>query len=117
MKAILVIDKPESCTSCMLGIYNKRWFCLATNEDINIADRYNIPKSCPLKPMPIKKEALMGMGKINFGKALGWNACLDAITGETEYNHKNTNQFGANHKNTVGNACLEEITDESNISD
>ena len=53
-KAILVIDKPESCTSCLLGIYNKKWFCLATNEDINITDRYNIPKSCPLKPMPKK---------------------------------------------------------------
>ena len=33
------------------------------------------------------------------------------------YNHKNTKQYVANHKNTVGNDCLEEITDESNISD
>ena len=32
--------------------------------------------------------------------------------GETEYNHKNTNQYGANHKNTDG----EEIENESNIS-
>lgn len=54
MKAILVIDKPESCTSCLLGIYNKKWFCLKTNKDIDITDRYNIPEWCPLKPMPNK---------------------------------------------------------------
>ena len=82
-KAILVIDKPESCTSCLLGIYNKKWFCLATNKDIDITDRYNIPEWCPLKPMPMKKEALMGMGKINFGKALGWNDCIEEITDES----------------------------------
>ena len=52
MKAILVIDKAESCTSCLLGIYNKKWFCLATNKDIDICDRYNIPTWCPLKPIP-----------------------------------------------------------------
>ena len=48
MKAVLVIDKPESCTSCLLGIYNKKWFCLKTNKDIDIADRYHTPSWCPL---------------------------------------------------------------------
>lgn len=66
MKAILVIDMPESCTSCLLGIYNKKWFCLKTLKDIDITDRYHIPKWCPLKPMPNKKE-----GK----KEFGWNCC------------------------------------------
>ena len=51
-KAILVIDKPESCTSCLLGIYNKKWFCLKTLKDIDITDRYHIPKWCPLRPIP-----------------------------------------------------------------
>ena len=48
MKAVLVIDKAESCTGCMLGIYNKKWLCLAANKDIDISDRYNIPAWCPL---------------------------------------------------------------------
>ena len=51
MKAILVVDKPESCTSCLLGIYYKRWFCLKTLKDIDITDRYHIPEWCPLKPI------------------------------------------------------------------
>lgn len=87
MKAILVIDKPESCTSCLLGIYNKKWFCLDTNKDIDICDRYNIPEWCPLKPMPQKKEETFAYwiaqgdpeSYIN-----GWNDCLDKIMGETE---------------------------------
>lgn len=90
MKAILVIDKPESCTSCMLGIYNKRWFCLATNEDINITDRYNIPKSCPLKPIPnIKTEEAIKLANMINPKATfqefadGWNACLKEIENES----------------------------------
>lgn len=83
MKVILVIDKPESCTSCLLGIYNKRWFCLATNEDINITDRYNIPKSCPLKPMPQKKPPRNDK-EYPRGCVKGWNWCIDEILGETE---------------------------------
>lgn len=54
MKAILVVDKPESCTSCLLGICHKKWFCLKTLKDIDITDRYHIPNWCPLKPMPQK---------------------------------------------------------------
>ena len=86
MKAILLIDKPESCTGCMLGIYNRKWFCLATNKDIDITDRYNIPEWCQLKPMPQKIES----GKIEDGTktnipipvehfAMGWNACIEEI--------------------------------------
>ena len=84
MKAILLIDKPELCTSCLLGIYNKKWFCLATNKDIDITDRYNIPKRCPLKPMPQKKshiECSWNAEKIETTNDFedGWNACLKEI--------------------------------------
>ena len=90
MKAILVIDKPESCTSCLLGIYNKKWFCLDTNKDIDITDRYNIPEWCPLRPMPNKKpvsyhDDLFGEVEKNFNN-IGWNDCIDAITGEQNGN-------------------------------
>lgn len=81
MKAILVVDKPESCTSCLLGIYHKRWFCLKTLKDIDITDRYHIPDWCPLKPMPNK---ITERGKwISEEYQIGWNAYRKAL-GETE---------------------------------
>ncbi len=86
-KAILVIDKPESCTSCLLGIYNKKWFCLKTLKDIDITDRYNIPEWCPLRPLPQKKEirdSIQFRGFAEEYRKEGWNECLDEITGETE---------------------------------
>ena len=98
MKAILVIDMPESCTSCLLGIYHKRWFCLKTLKDIEITDRYHIPDWCPLKPLPEKLyveanriEDLMpsefDMDKLALKIqldadkifAFGWNKCLEEI--------------------------------------
>ena len=84
MKAILVIDKPESCTSCLLGIYNKKWFCLKTLKDIDITDRYHIPDWCPLKPLPDRKEEGYPNDDYTIGKADGWNECLYKIIGETE---------------------------------
>ena len=107
MKAILVIDKPESCTSCLLGICNKKWFCLKTLKDIDIGDRYHIPDWCPLKPMPEKKVvtvkriediqsysitevADMISAKIILKTdevfAFGWNTCLDSIIGNDRIN-------------------------------
>ena len=88
MKAILVIDKPECCTSCLLGIYNKKWFCLVTNKDIDITDRYNIPSWCPLKPMPEKYEYYdlneQPEEILANAETRGRNACIEEITGETE---------------------------------
>lgn len=90
MKAILVIDKPESCTSCLLGIYNKKWFCLDTNKDIDICDRYNIPEWCPLKTMPEKlqfQEPFNDDYTVSWASRLGfvdgWNACLEEICNES----------------------------------
>lgn len=81
MKTILVIDKQESCTSCMLSIYNKKWFCLATNEDIDLTDRYHIPKWCPLKPLPqLKNNSDEWLGDVwAEGYEAGWNKCLKEI--------------------------------------
>ena len=93
MKAILLIDKPESCTSCLLGIYNKKWFCLATNKDIDITDRYNIPEWCPLKPLPLEKVGddlyeRYGSWTLSDEKEasyrVGFNDCLEEILGEKE---------------------------------
>jgi len=81
MKAILVIDKAESCTGCLLGIFNKKWFCLATNKDIDICDRYNIPSWCPLRPLP-KKIKHKDEIDYDYGYIDGRNECIDEITGE-----------------------------------
>lgn len=83
MKAILVIDKPESCTGCLLAIYNKKWFCLATNKDIDITDRYNIPDWCLLKPMPekITHNVMEGTSCEEWQSLYdeGWNDCIEEI--------------------------------------
>ena len=84
MKAILVIDKAESCTGCMLGIFNKKWFCLATNKDIDICDRYNIPTWCPLRPLPSFKAVDLNDTRDVVMFCHGWNTCLADMTGETE---------------------------------
>ena len=79
-KAILVVDKNESCTSCLLGIYHKRWFCLKTLKDIDITDRYHIPDWCPLKPMPNRIDWLEnGRNAELILFSTGWNACLEEI--------------------------------------
>lgn len=83
MKAILVIDIDDSLIEgkekfAVDGYLMQEPDCVGCYETVGRI------RNAVLKPIPIKKEAVMGMGKINFGKALGWNACLDAITGEIE---------------------------------
>ena len=55
-----------------------------------------------IKPMPKKDDGKLTeyCGDWGCGYADGWNTCLDIIMGETEYNHKSTKQYEANHKNT-----------------
>ena len=101
MKAILTVEIPERFDPryCQIGgdgnIYYKR-----DGERASI-----IGNMSNLKPLPQKIES----GKIEDGTktnipipvehfAMGYNKCLDDF-GETEYNHKNTKQCTANHKN------------------
>ena len=72
MKAVLVIDMPNNCGECKLihlqGI----------GESIcDAVDWSKRPSWCPLRPLPNKL-------KETNDDAIGWNACLDEITGETE---------------------------------
>lgn len=87
MKAILIIDKPFTCGGCpCMRVSNTGFVCQKEWRDI--VDPDHIPSWCPLKPMPNKKpvsyhDDLFGEVEKNFNN-IGWNACLDEITGETE---------------------------------
>ena len=96
MKAILVIDMPKNCEECPL---NSNGYCDALqeyallNEWVEDAPYYDLKGKgdCLLKPMPgIKTDEAIKLANMINPKATfqefadGWNACLDAITGETE---------------------------------
>ena len=86
-KVMLVIDKPESCDECPCHTYsNLMVWCAPTKYD---AEWIRANGLCPLKQIP-KEEDIYEVGmneedtraKQQWNK--GWNACIDAITGETE---------------------------------
>lgn len=82
-KAVLVMETPEDCETCALhgGIFHS--FCKINCRDI--ADCNVKPDWCPLKPLPEKKIHTAPVRKYELQKNLlvdGWNACIDAITGE-----------------------------------
>lgn len=91
MKAILVIDMPVDCPECPMAHWNKLdefTGCDAVSgkkyaiNDKEYAESSCRPSWCPLRPMP-KRIPTNEYGYITpYGSI--WNACIDAITGETE---------------------------------
>lgn len=105
MKAIVVIDMPESCDVC--PCYYKDFFVCRVAKKEN-ENWYGIkPNWCPLKPMPEPKDVeVNGIEDIMHTEysievitnkciattrlatdkliSLGWNACLDEIGEEDE---------------------------------
>lgn len=82
MKAVLVIDVPNSCDDCELNrCYNDiHIYC---NQPCNTARCGEIvPEWCPLRPLPHSKQIENRWFSDDYSK--GWNDCLDAIMGETE---------------------------------
>jgi hypothetical protein len=67
MKAILVIDMPESCDKC-------RFY--------NAGNCYAGGKTdwCPIRPMPEKINEDNSCYDSDFYRAEGWNDCIDEIT-------------------------------------
>lgn len=81
-KSVLVINTPKYCALCVLrsGVHHQ--FCRVNNRDIT--DLSIRPDWCPLKPLPEKKEYIVPIDNVESQKdiiAVGWNACIDAITG------------------------------------
>ncbi len=80
-KSVLVMNTPENCKSC-IHISTFYPFCRINCRDIK--DTSTKPDWCPLKPLPERKEYIVPIDNVESQKdiiAVGWNACIDAITG------------------------------------
>ena len=80
MKAILVIDMPDSCEECKI-IY------LQGHGESSICDSGDWskrPSWCPLRPLPSFKAVDLNDTRDVVMFCHGWNTCLAEITGEAE---------------------------------
>lgn len=77
-KSVLVIDTPENCNSCDLCGGTFHVFCEVNHRDIE--DFSVKPDWCPLKPLPEKMTGVASTDHWNSIK-VGWNGCIDEITG------------------------------------
>ena len=80
-KSVLVIDTPENCRSCYLrGFTLNLQYCRGKLKDIK--DTSIKPDWCPLKLLPEKDTKNHFPDEFEDGYAIGWNACIDEITGD-----------------------------------
>ena len=83
VKAILVMDMPESCADCKLAADDPRGlYCMFANDYYDGSDSSEDRASfCPLRELPKKiPEPKSGYEIINRTlHRAGWNACLDKI--------------------------------------
>lgn len=89
-KSVLVMNTPErGCISCSIGQNDSncritRIYCPIAEETAFDEEAETIPGWCPLKPLPERKEYIVPIDNVESQKdiiAVGWNACIDAITG------------------------------------
>lgn len=85
-KAVLVMDMPRHCIECR---FNDMDFCQAIHrggESIPDDMLEFKPDWCPLVPLPEKITEPIDADDVgkdySQGTMDGWNACIDAITGE-----------------------------------
>lgn len=81
-KSVLVIDTPENCGKCK---FISGFWCRAM-DGRRVPNNDVIPNWCPLKPLPEKKEYIVPIDNVEANKdiiAVGWNACIDKITGKS----------------------------------
>lgn len=83
MKAIIVIDMPNSCDKCEFGYYSDGKILLCDYEN-KIGSEENKPDWCPLKELPekIPRPQPIESDEFNRGFCWGWNDCIDEILGE-----------------------------------
>ena len=90
-KSVLVMETPErGCISCPIGQNDSncritRIYCPIVEETAFNEEAETVPDWCPLKPLPERKEYIVPIDNVESQKdiiAVGWNACIDKITGE-----------------------------------
>ena len=85
-KSVLVIDTPKNCYECYLRkLIRDLPYCAEKLE--RIKDSMVKPDWCPLKPLPEKREYIVPIDNVESQKdiiAVGWNACINEITGEVK---------------------------------
>jgi hypothetical protein len=80
-KSALVIDTPENCYDCPFGTA----YC-GELEYVGYCESKSRPDWCPLKPLPERKEYIVPIDNVESQKdiiAVGWNACINKITGKS----------------------------------
>ena len=95
MKAILVLNEmPKSCYACPLTYID---YDYGANTTRCVIDKDTIPRDgkwdeCPLKPLPEKRKREPWSSNeyvfYNNLHKLGWNDCIDKITGGTNEEEK-----------------------------
>lgn len=87
-KAVLVIDMPKNCSCCMFCDFEHGfgdWQCVALDRDWIIfqdEDSEERQYKCPLKPIEHRDGKTDGRSVCAKWFTIGWNKCIDAITGE-----------------------------------
>lgn len=105
-KAVLVMDMPESCNKCMFEQVSQdselfpegETYCCVMIESVNECSTGGTkPYNCPLRELPEKMEVCGTYNTDYYAKGgkppsykVGWNACIDAITGDSHEPSDNT---------------------------
>ena len=83
MKAILVMEIPESCAECPCCDECVEMCRHMDSPIIEVNGECGKPDWCPLVPMLERKEEMTLKEAVKetfkYGASCGWNACLDAI--------------------------------------
>ena len=74
-KAVLVMDMPSSCLDCKL----QDWLNCRIVKGCHTGK--SRPDWCPLRELPEKREPRDETNLYSLGKAQGYNACIDKLTG------------------------------------
>ena len=99
-KSVLVIDTPTKCFNCQLcECIDDEYYCIGytTKESsyIGVEDNNTILPHCPLHLLPQPEVANeYDFESYKNGVSIGWNRCLEKITGEPTWRKTNADNRG-----------------------
>lgn len=95
MKSIYVMDTPKACDECPLSLEIEKEvgtiICRGCEKYSVNSNSTEKPDWCPLKEVPEKDQSHLGWYPLSYvyGRAEGWNACIDEILkGSDSYDGK-----------------------------